>query len=596
MFIFFQTRVRKKNTAGMRTSIYQGGFTFVELIVTAALVTIVFGGLFGGFQVLIQLVGKSKAEAGATALLSEKMEYIRSLPYNDIGTVSGVPSGTITQNGTTTLNDIAYTERILIQYIDDPADGFGGADTNAILSDYKQVKIEYTWSIRGDVTSASLVSNVIPPGIETTAGGGTIRVNVFDATVTPLSGASVRFVNNSGTSTIDTIRFTDPSGVAYLSGAPAAANYEITVTDTGYSTDRTHVSTTSNPNPSTQPIAVLESQVSTVSFQIDELSDLLFTTVGVASYDSFFDTFADTSLVDTLASTTVTGGAVELTDSLGVYDVAGTVHSASTTPGTLDSWYTLGFSASTSASTSVAVSLMYDNAGTMELVPDADFAGNSIGFTISPIDITSLDSASYDSLGLQATFQTTDTAYTPQLHSWELTHVQSRPLISGIQLGLEGSKSIGTDALSQPVLKHSTTGTTDSNGEWTQDDIEWDIYDIAVLTGGYDVLEVCGSTPYSLNPGVSEEVMITLDAASANSLRVLVTDTSSAPISGATVRLENTGVDVSSATSLCGQTFFNTGLFSADDYTMTVSASGYTTEIVASTTVGSNASTTVILN
>lgn len=573
------------------------GFSFVELIITVAIFALVFGGLFAAFQSMIILISNSKAKAGALALMSSKMEYIRSLPYNDIGTIGGVPSGPIAQTSTTTINNIKYNERVLIQYVDDPADGIGAADSNAILADYKQVKVEYTWNVRGKLKKAALVSNIVPVGIESTAGGGTIRVNVFDADANPVDAAEVRFVNNTTTTTIDTLRYTDSSGIAYLSAAPAAANYEITVTKSGYSTDKTYTATTSNPNPVTPPAAVLESQISTMNFQIDELSNLLIRTIGPATYDTFTDTFTDSSLIATTSSTTIGAGAMVLTGTGGIYATSGTVQATSTSPATIDSWYSFSFDASTTASTSVKVSLLYNNGGVMMLVPDADLPGNSVGFVNSPINITYLNPATYNELALKATLDTLDTTESPELHQWGLKYITNQPTIANVDLSMQGAKVIGTDASSKPIYKFKETGTTNASGQWSHNNIEWDTYTVEVASTGYSVYEVCPSSPYMLNPAASTTMDITIDTPATHLLRVIVTDTTNNPIADATVRLQNIGVDELSSTSLCGQTYFSDGsLYDDDDYLLTVSAPGYTTQSLASTTVSSSSTVTVILN
>src|SRR5688572_440861 len=125
------------------------GMSFVEVVVTTAIVTLVFGGLMASFQVSISLIGRSKAEAGALALASERLEYIRSLSYDDVGTVGGIPEGAIPQTASSTLNGVSYDERVLVQYVDAEEDGSGSDDINGILADYKQVKVEYRWDARG---------------------------------------------------------------------------------------------------------------------------------------------------------------------------------------------------------------------------------------------------------------------------------------------------------------------------------------------------------------------------------------------------------------------------------------------------------------
>lgn len=575
----------------------QGGFSFVELLVTIAIVTLVFGGLFAGFRTLIVLIGQSKAQAGATALAAERMEYIRSLSYNSIGTVGGVPSGNIPQNSTTTLNGITYGERVLIQYIDDEADGFGGDDTNLILADYKQVKVEYTWTLRGKTGSVSLVSNIVPVGIETTAGGGTIRVNVFDAAVQPLEDASVRFVNDTVNPPIDTTRYTGSDGVAYLSAATATANYQIEVTKPGYSFDGTYVATTSNPNPITPPIAVVESAVSTMNFQIDQTSDLLIKTLGTATVGEFSDSFIDSSSIAASSNVTVASGAVELAQTVpGVYDLSGMVQSATTSPATIQKWNFAFIDATTDPATDVIVSVYYENAGLVVLVPDSDLPGNSAGFSDSVIDLTDLDPVTYASLALKATLSTTDTNVSPLLEEWSLQYTLSQTPEPNVSLAISGDKSIGTQVDSSPVLKYEEVVTTNASGEAQLNDLEWDVYSIDITSPGFDVLEICDPTPYSLLPDVSETITIVLDSASAYKLRTVVQNAGGDPVPLASVQLQNVGVDLTENTSLCGQAFFNSGLYAANDYTLTVSAPGFDTEVRTDVTISSTSTEEFILN
>ena len=101
----------------------KSGMSLIELLIVIGLTTLVFGSLLGTFQFMVGLIGTSKAQAGALALANEKMEYIRSLDYNDVGTISGIPDGLIPQNSTSTLNGTVYSERVFIQYVDAPEDG-----------------------------------------------------------------------------------------------------------------------------------------------------------------------------------------------------------------------------------------------------------------------------------------------------------------------------------------------------------------------------------------------------------------------------------------------------------------------------------------
>jgi hypothetical protein len=135
----------------------------IEVIVGIALMLIVFTALFGALRTSLELSMLAKAKTVATELATSQMEYLRSLPYTSLGTVGGTPSGTITQNATSTVSGAPYGVRTYIIYYDDPADGTGGADIDSVTQDYKKAKIVVTYSIHERVGSVTLVSSFAPP-------------------------------------------------------------------------------------------------------------------------------------------------------------------------------------------------------------------------------------------------------------------------------------------------------------------------------------------------------------------------------------------------------------------------------------------------
>lgn len=572
------------------------GFSLVELLVTAAVVSLVFGGLLVSLKYSIALIGSSKARAGALALANEQVEYIRSLPYSTVGTIAGIPDGPIPQNSTTTLNGLMYYERVVVQYVDAPDDGEGVLDDNGILADYKQVKVEYSWSDKNGSSTISLLTNVVPPGIESTAGGGTLVVNVFDASVQPVSGAEVHVYNDTTTSTIDTIRYTNASGIAMFAGAPAAANYQIRVTQTGYSTDQTYLASSSNPNPTVQPVAVLESAVSTMNFQIDELSDLTVRTVGPSTDGAFDDAFDDLTEATSSSNVEIVAGSVSLSGGAGAYAGAGSLFSIPVTPGAISAWDLVRFDANTATSTSVRVSVYSVTGGTYTLIPDSDLPGNSTGFSMGPINISALDEDTYGSLALAAILETSDPNVTPLLDMWEISYVVTEPPISGIPFSLTGNKTIGTTASATPIYKYSESHTTDGTGEVEISGLEWDVYDLTVNTSAYTISEACNNIPYVLPPGEDHTLTLTLVPAAPFSMRVSVVDIDGDPIAGADVELSRPGLSQTLETSSCGQAYFDSGLVSALDYSLTVNASGYTSEVVSNITIDGSETTVVTLS
>lgn len=68
------------------------------------------------------------------------------------------------------------------------------------------------------------------------------------------------------------------------------------------------------------------------------------------------------------------------------------------------------------------VQVLYDNAGVPTLIPNGVLAGNSVGFTSSPIDLSSLNTTTYSKLYLRANFVSNGTS--PQLFSWGVSVVR----------------------------------------------------------------------------------------------------------------------------------------------------------------------------
>lgn len=570
------------------------GMTLVEVIVAVGLLALVFGALFAAFQQVMTIVSSSKMQTGALALSNDRLEYIRSLAYDQVGTVSGIPSGTIPQTRTLTLNGVSYTERVLIEYVDDPKDGYGGADSNAILADYKLVKIEYSWIEKGQNKVISLISNVVPRGIETTAGGGTLVVNVFNANVQPLAGASVRLYNNTGTTTVDVTKSTNSAGTAIFSGAPANGGYQITVTKTGYSTDKTYSATTSNPNPSKLHVAVVLNQVSTMSFQIDALSNLNIETKDMPILGSVTDSFSDVSQIASSSNTVVAGGDVVLSGSSPSYSASGMIRSTPITPSSVVSWGTLFTEGSVPANTSLAVQVYDATASSTNptIIPDSALPGNSAGFGVGNVTLTSLDATVYQSLVLKAVLGSNTGVNTPLLHEWTVRYTASQASIPNVPITLVSSKVIGT---TPSVPKYTNAVTTNGSGKITISNLEWDGYAVTVTDASYDVAEACADIPYVLNPGVTKTLVLTLTSATAHSLRVSVVNASGAVVPNAVVVLSRPGFSNTQNSSPCGGVFF-AGLATQTDYTLDISAFGYTTVSITPLSIAGKSYQQVILN
>jgi hypothetical protein len=598
-FIQFQTDFHNMNTRYTQ----QSGISFVEIIVVSALSALIFGALLSSFQYTLALISDSRAKLSALSVANDRMEYFRSLPYDDVGTISGIPPGTIAQNGTSTLNGIEFAERVLVEYVDDPADGQDTAttsDSNAIPSDYKRIKVEYTWDIGNGTSSIALISNIVPRSVETTAGGGTARINVIDSNSMLLPGASVRLLNDTTTSTIDVTRLTDTSGAALFSGAPAGSNYEVIVTANiggdQYSTTGTYRATTSNPSPSVAPFAVLEADVSTLTFQIGELSDLDISTYSALSEGSMFEEFTDLLATATSTNVAVVSGAAVLENTAGVYQASGIVYTEIITPSPLDRWETVRVAADVPVNTDYAVRF-YTGTGTgpFILIPDAELSGNSVGFADSLIDISELDAVGYPSITVGIALETSNPAQTPAIDEIAVFYTQSQTPRASITYDITGTKTIGTNSSSSPIFKYDTSFTTDGSGEYTLIDLEFDQY-LIENRAGLDVASACSAYPYVHRAGVDGELSLTLVAGAGNTARIQVVDVLGRTIPGVEVTLSRPGYSQTLDTNVCGQVFFTGGVSAESDYTLDVSVAGYANQSLSPVDVSGDAFQSVTLS
>lgn len=520
---------------------------------------------------MLELIGHSKAEAGARSLALSQMEYIRSLDYEFIGTVEGVPSGNIAQTSTTTLNGVEYTQRVLILYVDRLEDGLEENDSNGVLEDSKRVKVEYSWNIRGEDKSYVLVSDIAPKGMETTNGGGTLIIKIFDAAVAPLVGVEVHIYNDSELSdVINMTTYSNSEGKVIVPGMPARGGYELTVTDTGYSTDATYDLTSENPNPDPAHVAVASSSITTMNFFIDQLSDLTLRTIEEPTTLEFSDDFSDDSLLAEMTSTAVVASELQLANDPGEgYVSSGSATATTTAPTTFTSWKEMDWTGSSGADTSFLVHLYTWSGGTYSLVSDIDLPGNSTGWSSGPIDISALSTSTYPNLALGAELSTSNASSTPVLSDWSLSYTEDEPPLSGITLDMAGNKTIGTG-----VLKYEEETVTDAGGLSTLS-LEWDTYDISIdgVSEGYDIKEVRGILPYALEPGVTETLTFVLTPHTTNSLHVTVTEADNTPVVGASVELQATGYNETLSTSQYGQVFFSDAPTASS--TISISKSGY---------------------
>ncbi len=247
------------------------GQSLIEALLGLGILLILFHALGSLLIAAYDLLGNTRTRTTARYLATERIEEMRNLPYANIGVQGGIPSGVLPQLASINRNGLDYTTRTAVVFIDDPFDNL--APTDPFPTDYKRVRIDVSWTgrfIAGE--SVTMISDIASDQI---TGGGTLSILVFDSQTSPVAQASVHIVNNDAVPAIDLDLLTDDDGRIILPGAPTCTNncYEITVTKTGYTTDRTY-GTAEIENPNKEHANVTEGDLTEISFEIDVFSIL----------------------------------------------------------------------------------------------------------------------------------------------------------------------------------------------------------------------------------------------------------------------------------------------------------------------------------
>jgi len=268
----------------------KSGFTLIEVLIGIVILAIMLMSLYSLINFTLKTIWEAKAKITATQLANQKIELAHNLDYDDVGTIGGVPSGLIQATEIVSRNNIEYTVQTQIIYIDDPFDGTLGGDPDDLLNtDYKKIRVEVSWDYRLQNKPVLLISNIVPIGLESSVGGGTLKILVYNALGEPVPQANVSVINSLTDPVININTQTDDQGYLILPGSPESTeSYEIIITKTGYSTDQTRDTTVELPSPEKPHASVFENQTTNISFSIDLLSDMTTGTT-ITTYDNWWN-------------------------------------------------------------------------------------------------------------------------------------------------------------------------------------------------------------------------------------------------------------------------------------------------------------------
>lgn len=542
------------------------GMTLIDVLVGTAIMLVIFLGLFAILRTSAVLSGAAASKAAALAIANGKLEQLRSLDYAAIGTVGGIPSGTIPQETTLVQDSVPFQVRTFISYYDDPKDGTGASDSNGIQADYKRAKITVSYETQAGSREVSVGSTFAPPGIETTTGGGTLRIVVVDADGAPVPGAEVTVINASTSPAINLTTFTDFAGYALFPGAATSTGYRVSATKTDWSTARTYSQDATNQNPTPGHLTIASGQTTTGTFAIDELATVLARTFTPIVPGMWSDTFSDAGQLATQSGTMVAGGAVALLSSDG-YVPSGNAVSVAIAPSYLVAWHEAAFTSTVPSGTTLLVHVI-DGAGT--LIPDEALSGNSSGFSASPISLATVSTTTYPSLALRAELGTSATTSTPVVLDWSLAYSRGPVPLPLLPFTLTGAKTIGSTISGTPLYKTEIATTTDASGVRSLS-LEWDTYSLAA--SGYTVLATCPTAPFEILPGASTTADMFFATTTGNALKVFAKTDLGEEVPYASVTLSRTGFTRTLAANACGFAYFG-GLVSGSEYTLTASGAG----------------------
>jgi len=272
--MFEKIKIIKKHKPWHKTG--AGGFTLLEVLFVIIILALSTVTIFSLFNLTLKMTWENKARIGATQLANKKLEITKNLPYDEVGTVGGIVSGSIPETEIIVLNNIDYTVYTNVTYADDPFDGtFESDPVDSLTNDYKKVLVEVSWHSNFSTSPIKFYTNIAPRGVESNLGGGTLVITVFDANGLPVDAADIHIYNDTVIPLVNTNVKTNAQGYLIEPGVLVADNsYEITVSKAGYSIAQTYDTTEDLPTPDKPHLTVFEGQTTSASFSIDRTADM----------------------------------------------------------------------------------------------------------------------------------------------------------------------------------------------------------------------------------------------------------------------------------------------------------------------------------
>lgn len=214
------------------------GFALIEALTVLFIFVLITTTFYYVLSAGLHYIQDAKNRLGALAIANEKMEAVRNLAYEDIGTDTGTVEGDLPEFETVSENSRNYDIHYFIEYVQDDFDGISPDDD--AWEDYKKVTITVSWNEGIGVKSVELASRFVPQGLEVAnPGDGILSVNVFSDQPggTGIDYSKVTIVNTE--TGLNTYGYTDSTGNITFMGdrvTDSIQKYEITIEKSGYET------------------------------------------------------------------------------------------------------------------------------------------------------------------------------------------------------------------------------------------------------------------------------------------------------------------------------------------------------------------------
>ncbi len=211
--------------AGTESAVMSGerGFSLVEVLVAFGILLLIATAFIPLFVHVTARAEANRARMAAVHVANTEMEYIRSLPYSDVGVDGGNPDGPVERDKVVSREGRQYQVTTDIWWVDDPSDDSAGGGGDPIPYDYKKVEVRVSapGHFPGSVTVSSNMESIVSQDSgEEAYPGGNIRVKVYrgwiedpDADRTPVRDVKVVTTGPGEDGTPSTL-FTTTSGEA----------------------------------------------------------------------------------------------------------------------------------------------------------------------------------------------------------------------------------------------------------------------------------------------------------------------------------------------------------------------------------------------